>query len=191
MPNGRLLALCCATGLLSLTARAETEKERLDKGEVIITTEALPGSDVPRVTVRALVKAPGEKIWPIINDCGRYRDTMVRIKESKELSREGDKVRCQVTMHSPGPIKNLTAVTQAQHTVTDGRWVRAWTLESGDYKLNTGSWTLVRDEADPKRTIVQYQVHTQPNIWVPDWLQEYAMKKGLPNLIEKLRSQTE
>ena len=27
--------------------------------------------------------------------------------------------------------------------------------------------------------------------WIPDWVQQYAMKKGLPGLIEKLRSQVE
>jgi hypothetical protein len=176
----------------SVFAAEIPDRERLEKGETVITTEEVPGSTFPRVTVRALVKAPGEKIWKIINDCGRYKETMVRIRESKELSRSGTTVRCQVTLASPAFIRDLSSITVAQHTVSDGRWVRSWSLESSeDYKTNTGSWTLIRDETNPQRTFVQYQVLSEPKIWVPDSIQQYAMKKGLPGLIDKLRSQVE
>jgi hypothetical protein len=185
------LSFIAAGLLLATLARAEEpERDRLDKGEIIITTVPVAGCSLPEVTMRAVLEAPPEQAWAIIDQCARYKETFVRIKESAELSRVGNTIRCKVTLSTPVPFLSLTATTVAETMVTPGKsWVRQWKLESGDYKQNTGSWTLTPFAGNPKRTLAQYRTLSEPNIWVPDWVQGYAMKKGLPSLIEKLRSE--
>jgi ribosome-associated toxin RatA of RatAB toxin-antitoxin module len=184
---------CLAVGLslawASTAHAADADRNQLDTGAVLVTTAPFAGSDVPQITMRAVVDAAPDRVWSIIDHCGRYKDTMPRIKDSQELSRKGTTVRCKVTVNSPWPIKALVAVTASQHIVVPGKsWVRAWQFESGDYKSNVGSWTLTAFEGNPKRTLIVYQDHSEPTIWVPDWLLNYAIKKGLPSLVEKLRA---
>ena len=172
--------------------KGDEATSHLEKGEILLDIEAVEGSDTPRVNARAMVKAPPEKLWKIIDDCSRYKDTMVRIGESQELSREGDTVTCRTTVDMPFPLSNLTATTRAVHTVEPGKlYKREWNLVEGDYKVNTGSWTLTPFEGDPNRTLVEYVLHADPTTSIPDAIKEAAQKKSIPDLIEKLRKDVE
>ena len=53
---------------------------------------------------------------------------MPRIKAAKELSRDGNRVVCQVTVEMPAPYANLTSTSEAIHTVTAHRWARVFKL---------------------------------------------------------------
>src|SRR4051812_47063712 len=105
--------------LVALPAYAEDERRaRLDKGDILTDMKDLPGSDLPEVTMTAVVDAPPEKLWEIISHCANYPRTMTRIKEAHELSREGDHVRCETIFDSPWPLPTLRSITRAQHTVS-------------------------------------------------------------------------
>ena len=176
--------------LLAADDAADTEK-RLAAGEVIITTDKIEGSDMARVTAVAVIDAPPEKVWAIVEDCANYSKNMVRIGESKLISREGNTFVCEVTADLPWPVPDLTSQTRAVHDIEPGvRWQRKWTLLKGDYTRNDGSWTLTHYKGDPNRTLGQYQLHIEPKIHVPDSLIARGQKKSLPDLFEKLRSLT-
>lgn len=162
---------------------------RLGRGEILVHTEPVPGSSAPRLVMRAMVQAPPERVWAIIDDCANYRRNMAGVKDSRELSRQGDVVRVQVTVGMPFPLKDLTSVTEGVHTVTPGRYCREWKLVQGDYHANSGSWTLVCFEDDPDRTLVHYRLHAEPKIRIPGALQKVAQKKAAPKIIEQLRRQ--
>ncbi|GMV40777.1 MAG: hypothetical protein AMXMBFR64_24930 [Myxococcales bacterium] len=164
--------------------------EALASGEVILETEPVEGTTTPRMKLRAVIDAPPEKVWAIIEDCGRYEETMIRMEESEELSREGDTVVCRGVVDMPFPLSNLTATTKATHTVEPQKlYRRAWTMVEGDYKRNEGSWTLTPYNGDARRTLVDYQIVVEPDIEVPDSVRIAAQQKALPDLIEKLREQ--
>lgn len=111
---------------------ADREQDRLDKGDVIITAQPIAGSKIPEITLKAVINAPPEAVWFIVDQCSHYKETMPRIKESKELSRVGTTVRCRVVLNSPGPVRDLVAVTTAQHIVVPGEsWTRSWQFEIG------------------------------------------------------------
>lgn len=177
--------------LLSLAAApaAASKAERLAKGDVIVTTSKVKGYDMPKAHVEAIIKAPPAKVWKIIEKCGDYAKTMPRIAKAKEVSRKGNVVTCDVTVDLPFPLDDLQAVTRAKHTEKDGTYKRAWTLLKGDYQVNTGSWTL--SPHGKNQTLVKYEVFAVPNVSLPTFLQETAQQNSLPNLIEKLRKQTE
>jgi hypothetical protein len=182
--TGLVVALAVSA---SGSARAEdSRRDRLNRGETIVETQPMAGSDLPAATATAVIEAPPERVWSIINNCSEYSHTMYRIKESRELSRDGDTVRCATTFNAPWPLPDLSAITVAHHTVGPDHWMREWKLESGDYKENSGHWLLT--SWAPGRTLVEYQVRSQPRVPVPSMLQKVALQTALPALIEKLRS---
>ncbi len=185
-------------GVLSTTAAVRASepsadekadpRARLDAGEIIIKSSKVAGSGVPRIKAMGVVDAAPEAIWAVVERCADYKKTMIRTAESEELSRTGNIVRCRVTIELPFPLKNLTATTDAIHTVTPGKkWQRRWSLVEGDYKRNSGSWTLIPFDDAGKRTLVIYEVHAEPNVALPDSIQRLAQKKSLPDLFKHLR----
>ncbi len=165
-----------------------TLRLRLERGEVHVDLEDVPGSKAPRATVLAMIDAPPLRVWKLIDQARDYGRTMKGVKKAEELSRQDDQVRAKVTISMPFPLKDLTSVTKAVHTVRDGeRYCRVWTLESGDYHKNEGSWTLEPDPQRGERTLVRYIVHAEPKIRVPGKLQQLAQKRAIPALIEQLR----
>ncbi len=161
-------------------------KSRLEKGDVIVSTEPIPGSPAPRLIVVALIDAPPEKVWPHIENPAAHEQFMPRVKRSEELWREGDENRMRTTIDMPFPLKNLTATTRGKHTVVVGeRWERAWKLESGDYLSNEGTWVLTRWDAN--RTLVRYAAIVHPKVPIPKMIQSAVQEKAMPRMIEALR----
>jgi ribosome-associated toxin RatA of RatAB toxin-antitoxin module len=179
-----LLALLWVLGADDLSAR-------LDAGEIIVSSEAVPGSDVPRAKMKAVIDAPPHKVWAIVEKCGDYSKTMPRIAASKELWRDGGTVVCEVTVDMPFPLTNLTSRTQATLTVEPGvRYERRWKLLSGDYRVNEGYWRLEPFAGDPERTLASYELYADPKIAVPQSFINSAQQKSLPKSVLGLREQT-
>lgn len=164
-------------------------RARLDKGELITSTKKVPGSEFPQSVGMMVIDAPAQPIWKILDRCGDYKRTMQRVKRSKEIWRKGSKVRCEVLIDMPTPLDDLRTVTDAVHTVVPGKkWVRSWSMVEGDFKSNSGSWTLVPFNDAGTRTLVIYKVHAVPKTAVPDMVIRLAQKKALPKALEHLRS---
>lgn len=188
MHHARLLPLI--VGMLVTSTALAGSQERLDKGEIIVKIRPVKGSEIPAATVRAVVDAPPAKVWKIIENCKRYTKTMMRVKKAKEVSRKGNVVVCNVVVDMPWPIDDLQALTKAVHTVRkDKYYQRKWSLISGDYKTNKGSWTLTPFDKAGKRTMVVYKAHAVPKISVPKWIQRAAAKSTFPKLLKHLRKQ--
>lgn len=182
------LGLVCSLASTSWAGAGET-KARLDKGELITSIKKVKGSEFPQSIGMMVVDAPARAIWGILDRCGDYKHTMQRVKSSKEIWRKGSKVRCEVVIDMPTPLDDLRTVTDAIHTIVPGKkWVRAWNMVAGDFKTNTGSWTLVPFDEKGSRTLVIYKVHAVPKTAVPDMMIRLAQKKALPKALEHLRS---
>ncbi|MFP4596820.1 MAG: SRPBCC family protein [Persicimonas sp.] len=181
-----LVALCIVAGASAAIAQ---DRASLSKGEIHVATEDVAGSDVPSMTMTAVIDAPPQKVWEIVSDCDKYESRMPNINEARELKREGNKVFCEVEVDLPFPLSNLTAVTEAVHKTSSKKWSRTWTLVRGDYSVNNGSWVLSPFEDDAKRTLAVYTVHADPDTFVPDWAREKAQKSSFPDLMERLRKE--
>lgn len=174
--------------LAGATAYADDTEARIAAGEVVVVSRNVPGCDLPEATVHAVIDAPPAAVWKIIDDCANYKKTMVRIIESKELSRNGNVTQCQVTVEMPMPISNLTSVAEATSVQNGATYKRTWKLVRGDYKRNEGSWTISPYDAEGKRSRIVYRVLADPNISVPNFIIKKAQAKALPDMIEKIRS---
>jgi ribosome-associated toxin RatA of RatAB toxin-antitoxin module len=183
-----------ATFALALAALAATspapadDARSLEDGHVEITTTDVPGSDVPKVVVRAIVRSPAASVWAVVSDCAHYKERLPHTAASRLVSVSGKTVRCEVTIAIPFPFPNLTAVTEATHEVAPDHMTRTWHLVSGDYVVNDGSWD-VRSIDGGAASLVTYTVHAQPKGGVPGFLRSMAQKKALPELMERLRTE--
>ncbi|MBK7858709.1 MAG: SRPBCC family protein [Archangiaceae bacterium] len=163
-------------------------RARLEAGEVVITTEPVAGSELPRAIAEGVIDAPPEKVWAMIEDCGTYPKNMPRIKTVTVLERDAGTQVCRTTADAPFPIGDLTSETRAVMTVEPGvRWERKWSFLKGDYTANSGSWVLTPYQGDGKRTDARYQIHVEPKLHVPNALVTSAQKSGLKDLFARLR----
>jgi ribosome-associated toxin RatA of RatAB toxin-antitoxin module len=177
--------------LFVLAAEADDVAKRLDSGDVVISTEKVEGSDLPRSIAMGVIDAPPEKVWALVTDCDNFYKTMPRIAASKVIERDGGTVVCRVTADLPFPVPDLTSETRAIMTVEPGvKWERRWSLIKGDYRANTGAWVLTPYKGDLKRTLARYELHIDPKIHVPDSFIVAGQKKSLPDLFTRLREQT-
>ena len=186
----RLLLLILSVFVANVGLAEDDLKTRLERGEVEVSSHAVAGSSMPEVIAQAIIDTPPERLWAILQDCGNYQKTMQRVARSKELSRQGQKVVCEVEIGLPFPLSNLIGVTESIHVVGPPKWSRTWHLLRGDYEINEGSWTLSRYEEDHKRTLAVYRVHAIPKSALPDSILRKAQRKAIPDLFNHLREIT-
>ena len=179
------LLLALLVGMPALTSAGEREK--LDKGEILIRQRDVKGSDLPESTMKAVVDTEPAKVWAFLERCENYKKHFPRTKSSKELSRKGNVIICRVEVDMPWPMDDLWSETRAVHTIKRDYFQRKWQLIKGTYTKNSGSWTIVPFDKDGKRSLVTYKMHAEPTTSVPKWMQRKASKSTLPDLIEALR----
>lgn len=188
---GFAVAFVLGCALLTSPATAdEAFENRLAGGYVSVRADEVKGSDAPKITVRAVIDSPIENVWEVVNDCAKLKDRMPSMLESRVVKRTADAEDCYEIIDLPWPIANLELTVRARKTKGANAWVRRWQLVSGDFLKNTGSWTLKRFRGSKTRTRIQYQVHAEPDMAVPDWLRESAQKSSMYELIERLREES-
>lgn len=161
---------------------------RLDRGEVVIESSPEPGSATPRVTAWGVVEAPPAAVWALIDGVSDYQRVLPGVKRSQELSRDGSQVQARVTVGLPFPLKDLSATTAGEHLdLGDGVYLRSWSLVEGDYHKNSGCWVMGPFRANPRRTLLVYQLHVEPKTKIPNKIQDMAQKKALPRMFDQLR----
>ena len=177
--------------LTAVSARADDRTARLERGELIVEVVPRKGQSVALVKVTTVFAAPAERIWPLLDRCGDYKATMMRVAEAEELSRHGSTVRCRVVVEMPFPFDNITSVTEAKQTVKPGKgYRRRWRQVEGDFRVNSGQWQLT-PYGDGQRTLAVYEVIAAPKLDVPDSIRIAAQKESLPGLFAHIRRQVE
>jgi ribosome-associated toxin RatA of RatAB toxin-antitoxin module len=178
-----LAALACCLSVPALAA-----------DDIKVWSEQVAGSDVPWSIVEATIAAPAPLVWGLVSNCSDYKKNMPSIAGARELSRTGDPSSsfttvCEVTADLPFPLSDLTSLSKAVHTVEPGkRYVRAWTMISGDYDYNEGSWTVVA--VDDKTSKATYRLRVRPKMPVPDSMLGTFQAGTMPKIIQKLRART-
>jgi ribosome-associated toxin RatA of RatAB toxin-antitoxin module len=188
MPSPRILALALTSTLaFSMVPGTAAGDDLPEKGKVEIKSYDVPGSSSPRIVARAVMDMPAKKIWAVVSDCAHYKDRMPRVAASELVKKEGNVHTCKVTIAMPFPLSNLTGVTSAVHTETETAMSRKWTLVSGDYTANEGSWEV--KALDGGQSLVVYTIHAEPKTSVPEWIRESAQKKTLPEMFERVKTE--
>lgn len=174
--------------LVALSTLVTSEAVAIDPSAVDVRTTPVKGSDMPRITAKAVLSQPPEKVWGVISDCSKYKGRMPRVAAAKLVKKEGNKHTCEVTVEVPFPFSNLTAVTEAVHEESADGMSRRWKLVRGDYKKNEGSWEIKPLEGG-KKSQVTYTLHVEPNTALPSSILEAAQKKAIPDLFVRLEKE--
>lgn len=193
----RVVGALCASLLFSFSAPAQSDAHTSDvpaevwAGEVWVGRADRASDDAPTFVAQAIIDAPPSVVWQIVSRCDDFSRIMPRVLASKELSRKGDNVVCQVTIDMPFPLSDLTSVTAAVHRedATLGNFSREWKLVKGDYQVNEGAWIL-RALPNGKRTLATYRVTARPNIPVPSSLAALFQQGPLVKSMQAVREES-
>ena len=184
--------LLCAAGaafadpLVAPTLDQEKTK-KLEAGEVIVTM--VKPTDNAGLAARSLgiVHAPTSEVWPVVRDCEHFADFMPHTKKSAAKEENGDPI-CFVEIGLPFPFPNLWADTKSlTRQEPSGAYERAWTLVRGNYRRNTGSWTLYPYGEGGKKTLLVYFIDTDPKVAIPDWILRAAQTGSVNELFKSIR----
>jgi ribosome-associated toxin RatA of RatAB toxin-antitoxin module len=165
----------------------DDETKKLDKGE-IVTRETTPtgGKGVGAMAL-GVIEAPSAEVWEVLRDCQRYWQFMPRTKKSWFREEEGVGTICHVELQMPFPLPNLWSDTVAEiREEPKGHFLRAWKMVRGSYRRNDGSWTII-PWGDGSRSLVVYDIDTDPLIAVPDPLIRLGQAGSLPDVITQIR----
>jgi ribosome-associated toxin RatA of RatAB toxin-antitoxin module len=194
MMHQRILTVLATLIFLSGGAYADVpffntiQKKMLEKGDVLTTSTPPTGGDGVAALVVGIVKAPVAKVWPVIRKCELYDQFMPRAKKSTLISRDGKKAVCELEISLPFPLSNLkSSVNSIERELSKGGFMRAWTLRSGTYKRNTGSWAVHPWQDNNEWTLVVYKIDVEPNTAIPDAILRKAQKSSLPGTIKAIR----
>jgi hypothetical protein len=185
--RSRYAALLALATALPSPARGEDALAKLERGEVLVYYEKARTCRTQRIVLKAIVDAPPERVWPLVDRCGDYSSVLPRVERSAELSRRGTHVVCTETIDMPFPYSDVVSVTDSEHRVEGGRWRRSWRLRSGDYAELHGEWVLRPHGRSDRRTLMVYRNCAELKAWVPGWVRRWAQKSKLPEMVKKIR----
>ncbi len=186
---------CLFFVMLSLPALAQqtpptltaAEKKKLDNGDVIVRPQTPTDNKGVAAQSLGLVNAPASEVWAVIKDCSKYADFMPRTKKSVAMNLDG-KPGCRTELSMPFPLTDLWSENTYVHTEhPDGSYLRTWALHRGTYHRNTGAWRLFPYEPDNSRTLVVYEIDSDPKMAVPDGLIRSAQTGSLPKVFSAIR----
>jgi len=164
--------------------------ERLDRGEVVVTLQEVAGSAVKRGVAIALVDLPAARLYRVVTDNGRFAEFMPHVAESTvEVQPDGSIINYQrldlpLVTDRHYRVKVINTVDEAEGwKVRRSAW--SYVPGSGNIVESRGAWTLV--ELGERRTLLVYEVFTDPGGWIPAWLYNRATRETLPDLIASVR----
>ncbi len=186
MATALALLLAWPASAAAPNLQAEELKE-LESGEVIVQPVKPPEGTGIAVRAIGIIDARPSEVWPVVNDCGKFREFMPRTKESEERVRTERTSVCYVKIGMPWPLKDMWSETDVRReSLVDGSLRRTWSLRKGTYKRNEGSWTLFPHSKGTK-TLAVYDISVEPDIAVPTaWIRS-AQAGSLPDVFVAIR----
>ena len=160
--------------------------ERLARGEVVVELREVAGSAVKRGVAIALIDEPAARLYGVVTDNARFAEFMPHVTESTVEAQPDGSIVNEQRLDLPLVTDRHYRVRVIDTADEENGWkVRrsAWSYVpgSGNIVESRGSWTLV--ELGERRTLLLYEVFTDPGGWIPAWLYNQATRKTLPDLI--------
>lgn len=172
----------------SVPSLTTTEISKISAGDVIVHRLSPTNGDGVAARAIAVIKAPTQKVWPVLRDCQHFKKFLPRTKDSVLKSREGTRSVCYTKIDMPFPFSDLWAdVKSVEEIMPSGSFKRAWTLLKGTYRRNNGSWLVIPWGSAKSESLVIYQIDLDPDTNVPDFIIRKAQTSTLPDLFEAIR----
>jgi hypothetical protein len=191
--SGRLVlaTLVCvlagsAHAQLSSYGLSDAQLSEIQKGEVVVIKLRPPKDAGVKFRAFQKLEVEGRKLQAIMVDCDKFDQFMPRTLSSSISDRTDNGAICDVLVDMPFPFDDLRSVVKTRWgRPKPGVWTRSWTLLSGSFNCNEGSWTVL---STPKHTesIVVYEASVDPKVSIPDFILRTAQVNTVPNLMQSL-----
>lgn len=200
----KILSILIIILLFSLNwSFSKSQKERLEKGEIIV--ERIKKGDEEGVRVTAIIDAPLDVVWEVATDYENFEEFMPNIEEYKILHREKNIV------YTSGTFKLLFIKIgynlKYTHKIEKDKRIDCWEQATGKYeykgknpiefKKNYGCWTFEKYDRDKTKT--KYEPYIEFEILEKSPTLEELRKKiediiiriSAPGVIEATRKRVE
>ena len=130
----------------------------------------------------AFIQASPEEAMAVIVDFESYPQFLPEMQEARIVIQEGKTWEVEFVIKIIRRLKYTLSLEQA------GPNTLSWTLKSGSFKVNNGSWTLT--EADDGVS-VEYQIDLQIGHFVPGNIVRSLVDKTLPETVSRFKAEIE
>lgn len=170
---------------LKLTAE---EQALLDQGKSVMRqTEGEAGG---RGLAIFRVEASPDVTWAIINDFASYPKWIDEVKKCDVYKRDGGKIDVNFQISS-FPV-SIEYYIHHEYDLA-GRW-GTWTLDynrQSDLDDSVGFWRVNAVPGNPNQSVVEYSVDIKIKGWVPAFVRELLVDKGLKQATRWVKVQSE
>ncbi len=183
--RGVVSAYSGAPPAVSLTA---TDVATLEAGQ-LVQKQIVADSGGRGVAVMH-VNAPPATIWKTIQNYGAYPEWVDGLDGTRIYKRQGDRVFVEFNLSKMG----MGVDYFIEHSVhTDEGWV-TWTLDydrQSDLDDSVGYWRVTQLSESPIVSRVEYSVDLRVKGWVPGFIEDLLMDKGLVMATSWVKTQAE
>lgn len=165
------------------------ELRQLEQGEVLVHTVGAPGRPEGEVRAAVQITAPSAFVFSTITDCEQALEYVPHLERCEILERAPDRAWeiVEQELDYGWHLPSLHYVFRAEYESSGRIHV---THVRGDLRENRAEWRLI-PARDGVATIVTYQAHVVPRIYVPRWLMRRTLSQELPAMLEALRAYVE
>lgn len=168
--------------------------ERLDRGEVQVRLDPVPGSGIREGVATAVIDFPPERVFRAIADLEHWDEWVPFLAEADAVVLPGGEIESAQRLELPGFLgtRRFRVYAQVMKPGAAGprRWSVAWSYVpgSGNIAAQRGAWTLV--EHAPGRTLATCRLYTDPGGFAPASAMNSATEKMLRWMFKALPLQT-
>jgi len=148
---------------------------KLQKGEVLVTTEKDAASGDHQTIGKAIFQAQTDVVWKVLTNYEAYPQFLSDVKEASVQKRDGNKVWIQFKFHNVFPFADFKCLMVAEESQAEG--VLRLKMEQGDFDKYYASWKFT--VLDPAKILAEYKMYRYVGWWwfpfVPNTLSNESM----------------
>ena len=189
-------------------------KESPAEGDILVIK--LESAERNLVSGRAVgvVDAPVDTVWEVLSDYNNYQNFLPRLDVTYMVDKDvmgefsinevwtrsefesllsryrtdriqGERLYFYNVLDIPFPMADLWFLLDIKRNPRMHSF--SWKLVYGNMQRNEGSWELKPCGRDNSKTLASYTTTSDPGVYVPQFLESFALRSTLPNTIKGLR----
>jgi ribosome-associated toxin RatA of RatAB toxin-antitoxin module len=137
-----------------------------------------------------LVKAPADEVWSTIHNFAAYPKWIDGLETCEVYKQSGDHVYVRFVIEKMG----MDIEYFIDHTFPPGETWGTWTLDytrESDLDDSVGMWRVTSLPDNPGHSRVEYSVDVKVTGWVPGFVRDFLVNRGLRDATSWVKKQSE
>lgn len=174
-----------------LTAK---DLKAIEGGEVVVRSRPVPkGQSGTHVVAFGLVDASPAQVFAVVMDCAGQLEFVPHLEDCKNTYEPGVEPATATRYKQYQKLKFGFGFVSKEIKYTNNMFalrphVSGWVLDKGDIEKSEGYWRVIPYKG---KTLLLYDVFSNPGMAVPDWVQEILVKSDLPATVEAFRDRAQ